>query len=185
MDYRAAATRQLKEGTAVAPSTAKSNSTANPVHATTTEQPKPDVVSPPTDSPKIKGIHSARTSGGGPSNNSHAARKAANSSPLSYAATAAAKKASTAAAAATAASTGASGENGSAGRKGSVRQASPPSMPLAALIGARIRITLTSGCDIEGLVYTYDVYSGVVALVSSLTSDDLPDLQNAAGASPS
>ncbi|KAJ1662026.1 hypothetical protein GGF38_003415, partial [Coemansia sp. RSA 25] len=144
---------------------------------------KPDVVSPPTDSPKMKAIHSART-GGGASSNSHGARKAASSSPLSYAATAATKKATAAAMAATSASGGA-GENGTAGRKGSSRQASPPLMPLTSLVGARIRITLTSGGDIEGLVYTYDVYSGVVALVSSLTSDDLPDLQNAAGSSPS
>ncbi|KAJ2747697.1 hypothetical protein GGI20_000346 [Coemansia sp. BCRC 34301] len=180
MDYRAAATRQLKEGATAAPSTATvattKPSSASLVPTTATEQEKRDVVLPPVDSPKMKAIHPARTG----SNNSisQGARKAASSSPLSYAATAATKKAASVAATLV-------GENGAVGRKGSARQASPPSMPLASLVGTRIRITLTSGCDIEGLVYTYDVYSGVVALVSSLTSDDLADLQNSAGASPS
>ncbi|KAJ2883139.1 hypothetical protein H4R27_002975 [Coemansia aciculifera] len=204
MDYRAAATRQLKEGATAVPSTAATTKKASSVSPTTaavaTEQAKPNavaspVVSPPTDSPKMKAIHSGRT-GGGAGNNAntnnhghgHGARKAASSSPLSYAATAATKKAAAAAATATATSgsgSGNVGENGTVGRKGSARQTSPPSMPLTSLVGARIRITLTSGSDIEGLVYTYDVYSGVVALISALTSDDLPDLQNIAGASPS
>ncbi|KAJ2415515.1 hypothetical protein GGF41_005621, partial [Coemansia sp. RSA 2531] len=202
MDYRAAATRQLKEGAPAVPGTAattKKASSANPaavVAAAATEQAKPNVssppvVSPPTDSPKMKAIHSGRTGGGAgnnanSNNHGHGARKAASSSPLSYAATAATKKAAAASATATATScTGTGGENGTVGRKGSARQTSPPSMPLTSLVGARIRITLTSGSDIEGLVYTYDVYSGVVALISALTSDDLPDLQNIAGASPS
>ncbi|KAJ2072004.1 hypothetical protein GGH13_002974 [Coemansia sp. S155-1] len=206
MDYRAAATRQLKEGAPAVPgtaATAKKTSSANPaavVAAAATEQAKPNVgsppvVSPPTDSPKMKAIHSGRTGGGAgnnanSNNHGHGARKAASSSPLSYAATAATKKAAAASASVTAAATsgsgtGTGGENGTVGRKGSARQTSPPSMPLTSLVGARIRITLPSGSDIEGLVYTYDVYSGVVALISALTSDDLPDLQNIAGASPS
>ncbi|KAJ2063745.1 hypothetical protein GGI17_001531 [Coemansia sp. S146] len=202
MDYRAAATRQLKEGVTAVPSiaatTKKASSVSPAAAAVATEQAKPNVglppvVSPPTDSPKMKTIHSGRTgSGAGNNANSnnhghgHGTRKAASSSPLSYAATAATKKAAAAAATATATSgSGNVGENGTVGRKGSARQTSLPSMPLTSLVGARIRITLTSGSDIEGLVYTYDVYSGVVALISALTSDDLPDLQNIAGASPS
>ncbi|KAJ2806649.1 hypothetical protein H4S07_003758 [Coemansia furcata] len=138
----------------------------------------------------MKAIHSGRTGGGAGNNNAssnnhgHGARKAASSSPLSYAATAATKKGVAASATTTATSSGNGGENGTVGRKGSARQISPPSMPLTSLVGARIRITPTSGSDIEGLVYTYDVYSGVVALISAFTSDSLPDLQNIAGASP-
>ncbi|KAJ2699087.1 hypothetical protein H4218_002872 [Coemansia sp. IMI 209128] len=193
MDYRAAATRQLKEGATAVPgpaAPAKKTATASPGPAPT-EQTKPSVdaspvVSPPTDSPKMKAIHSGRTGNGtgySANSNGHGARKAASSSPLSYAATAASKKA--VAAATTTAASGNGGENGAMGRKGSGRQTSPPSMPLTLLVGACIRVTLTSGSDIEGLVYTYDVYSGVVALISALTSDDLPDLQNIVGASPS
>ncbi|KAJ2489978.1 hypothetical protein IWW37_003526 [Coemansia sp. RSA 2050] len=194
MDYRAAATRQLKEGATAVPGTAattKKVTAASPAPAPT-EQAKPNVggspvVLPPTDSPKMKAIHSGRAGGGVGNNansNGHGARKAASGSPLSYAATAASKK--TVAAVATTATTGGNGgESGAMGKKGPVRQTSSPSMPLTMLVGARIRVTPTSGSDIEGLVYTYDVYSGVVALISALASDDLPDLQNIAGASPS
>ncbi|KAJ2722806.1 hypothetical protein GGI07_003061 [Coemansia sp. Benny D115] len=75
---------------------------------------------------------------------------------LSYAATAAATKKGAA-------------ENGALGarRSGSGRAGSPPAQPLSSLVNAQLRLTLVNGSTVEGVLYTFDVYSGVLALVSS------------------
>ncbi|KAJ1819882.1 hypothetical protein LPJ56_003558, partial [Coemansia sp. RSA 2599] len=99
-----------------------------------------------------------------------AATASSSGAPLSYAATAAAKK--TLVGAGSAASSPAGGVEKSMGRRsGSGRAA--PAQSLSSLVNAQVRVTLVNNATIEGSVFTYDVYSGVVALVSdsSISND--------------
>ncbi|KAJ2156415.1 hypothetical protein GGF46_005205 [Coemansia sp. RSA 552] len=86
-----------------------------------------------------------------PSPSSAGDKKAEGGATLSYAATAARK--------------GAAAGNG---RRGSGRQASssPAALPLTSLVNTVVRVDLVDGRQIEGVLFTYDVYSGVVALVA-------------------
>ncbi|KAJ1663663.1 hypothetical protein IW140_004760 [Coemansia sp. RSA 1813] len=108
--------------------------------------------------------------------------------PLSYAAKAAASKKSPATATQSTTGAGAtiSNENGTARaaaataaaepvmvRQGVARSgASAEALPLASLVDTRIRIKLVDDRVIEGVLFAYDVYSGVVALVSPSSGTD-------------
>ncbi|KAJ2548160.1 hypothetical protein EV175_004930 [Coemansia sp. RSA 1933] len=115
--------------------------------------------------------------------------------PLSYAAKAAAAKrppppAAAAAQSATSAGiTATSGENGKAESEvrrpgASSRSSSTPAepLPLASLIDTRIRVKLVDNSAIEGVLFAYDVYSGVVALVAPSSG---ADFQVVTGVAPS
>ncbi|KAJ1873622.1 hypothetical protein LPJ57_004921 [Coemansia sp. RSA 486] len=85
--------------------------------------------------------------------------------PMSYAATAAAKKTLVGSSSAGSGSAaGGAGERGMGRRSGSGRAA--PAQSLSSLVNAQVRVTLVNDATIEGSVFTYDVYSGVVALIS-------------------
>ncbi|KAJ2594755.1 hypothetical protein EV177_008288 [Coemansia sp. RSA 1804] len=108
--------------------------------------------------------------------------------PLSYAAKAAAAKKPLAASGQSTASGG--GQNGTAVpataaaiRKQSPTQSSVPAetLPLSSLVNTKIRIKLVDGKEIEGTLFTYDVYSGVVALVSPGSGPDALELQAVTG----
>ncbi|KAJ2799629.1 hypothetical protein H4R20_004361 [Coemansia guatemalensis] len=149
MDYRAAARRQLSE-----------NSTSNPSPKSNAQdaavQPNPTSTSN-TESPRMK-----TTSGDRSSNSPSANSKKSNAGlQLSYAATAAKKSA-------------AGGSELSSMRKGAGRQthATPPLLPLTLLVNTLLSVDLVDGRTIEGLLFTYDVYSGVVALVSGCGDDE-------------
>ncbi|KAJ2661482.1 hypothetical protein IWW48_002349 [Coemansia sp. RSA 1200] len=114
--------------------------------------------------------------------------------PLSYAAKAAAAKKPLAA---TGQSTTSGGQNGTAApaaapatpsapaaiRKRSPTQSSVPAetLPLSSLVNTKICIKLVDGKEIEGTLFTYDVYSGVVALVSPGSGADALELQAVTG----
>ncbi|KAJ1895969.1 hypothetical protein LPJ66_004270 [Kickxella alabastrina] len=219
MDYRAAATRQLKEGAAAGSPASNKGGAAVTVQpaaalasapaATTAPAPAPVTNATPNattlgvaasgDLNKMKANASGKTNGN--STNNKKTTNFGGSAPLSYAATAAAKKlaattsaataaAATAAAAILAASAsapasdsapaaGVSGTETSsiavARKNGSVRAA--PSQPLTSLVNAKVCLTLINGSTVEGVVFTYDVYSGVVALISETTGDALAEQQ--------
>ncbi|KAJ1877753.1 hypothetical protein H4R99_004205 [Coemansia sp. RSA 1722] len=193
MDYRAAATRQLKD------SNATSNSATAAAAPTATPTPTPQ-------QPKTNKSNSASVSGSGRSTPTPAANasssgattgdlnkmkansgvwSSANSAvkkpaaatsttaasvaaaPMSYAATAAAKKTlvgSSSAGSGSGSAAGGAGERGMGRRSGSGRAA--PAQSLSSLVNAQVRVTLVNDATIEGSVFTYDVYSGVVALIS-------------------
>ncbi|KAJ2126973.1 hypothetical protein IW136_006523 [Coemansia sp. RSA 678] len=137
MNYRAAATRSLKDAPAGTVAKPASSVPSNPE-------------SPAGNSPRMKGNSGARTS----SQSSN--RKANTGSPLSYAATAA-KKGSSA---------DASGARRGAGGR------TLPALPLTSLVNTRVEIDLINGDRAEGVLFTYDVYSGIVALISASNADD-------------
>ncbi|KAJ1733538.1 hypothetical protein LPJ72_002821 [Coemansia sp. Benny D160-2] len=110
--------------------------------------------------------------------------------PLSYAAKAAAAKKPLAASGQSTTSGG--GQNGTAVpataaaaaiRKQSPTQSSVPAeaLPLSSLVNTKIRIKLVDGKEIEGTLFAYDVYSGVVALVSPGSGPDALELQAVTG----
>ncbi|KAJ1744652.1 hypothetical protein LPJ69_007273, partial [Coemansia sp. RSA 1752] len=140
MNYRAAATRSLKDAPAGTVAKPASSGPSNPE-------------SPAGNSPRMKGNSGARTS----SQSSN--RKANTGSPLSYAATAAKKG---------------SGADANGARRGAGGRASgtPPALPLTSLVNTRVEIDLINGDRAEGVLFTYDVYSGIVALISASTADD-------------
>ncbi|KAJ1965090.1 hypothetical protein GGI12_001006 [Dipsacomyces acuminosporus] len=151
MDYRAAATRQLKE--APSANAAKSNAAGN-----TQGRPSGASAGPlANDSNKMKtnasgsgrSFANAASQGGSGTNNN-----GGGSQPLSYAATTASGRAG-------------GNENGANARKPAGRPAAAPGVPLTSLISTSVRVKLVNGAAIEGVVFTYDVYSGVLALVSS------------------
>ncbi|KAJ2817771.1 hypothetical protein IWW50_006051 [Coemansia erecta] len=132
MNYRAAATRNLKDAPATAAKPAASSGPANP--------------EPPAgDSPRMK-------PNSGPRSSSQSGGRKANNAPLSYAATAAKK-----------------GSDAGAARRGAAGRASgsPPALALTSLVNTRVEIDLVNGDRAEGVLFTYDVYSGVVALISA------------------
>ncbi|KAI8324204.1 hypothetical protein GQ54DRAFT_296341 [Martensiomyces pterosporus] len=148
MDYRAAATRQLKD---LPPASAAKSSAAG------TAQGRPggaSTASSANDSDKMKSNAGA---GGRSFANASAQSSTSSAQPLSYAATTATK--------------GGSSENGAAARKAVGRSAAPPSLPLTSLVNTKVRVKLVNGTGIEGVVFTYDVYSGVLALVSNASGD--------------
>ncbi|KAJ1857032.1 hypothetical protein GGH12_001829 [Coemansia sp. RSA 1822] len=140
MNYRAAATRSLKDAPAGTAAKPASSGPSNPE-------------SPAGNSPRMKGNSGARTS----SQSSN--RKANTGTPLSYAATAAKKG---------------SGADASGARRGAGGRTAgtPPALPLTSLVNARVEIDLINGDRAEGVLFTYDVYSGIVALISASTADD-------------
>ncbi|KAJ2510978.1 hypothetical protein GGI11_005276 [Coemansia sp. RSA 2049] len=110
--------------------------------------------------------------------------------PLSYAAKAAAAKKPLAASGQSTTSGG--GQNGTAVpataaaaaiRKQSPTQSSVPAeaLPLSSLVNTKIHIKLVDGKEIEGTLFAYDVYSGVVALVSPGSGPDALELQAVTG----
>ncbi|KAJ1896016.1 hypothetical protein LPJ66_004241 [Kickxella alabastrina] len=221
MDYRAAATRQLKEGAPAGSPASSKGGAAVTVQPAAAPAPTPAATTAPAPAPVTNATPNATTLGvaasgdlnkmkanasGKTNGNSTNNKKTTNfggSAPLSYAATAAAKKlaattsAATAAAAAAAAAisaasasvsasaldsapaAGVSGTESSsiavARKNGSVCAA--PSQPLTSLVNAKVCLTLVNGSTVEGVVFTYDVYSGVVALISETTSDALAEQQ--------
>ncbi|KAJ2785164.1 hypothetical protein GGI15_002024 [Coemansia interrupta] len=161
MDYRAAATRQLKESlpnsTAAATPNNKGNAANSSQPATTAAPNPPAALSSGGDSGKMKGNANAWSTVAA-SKKATAPATGAKTESVSYAATAAAKKA------AGSGNAGAGLENGSARRSGSGRAA--PAVPLSSLVDTQIRVTLISDAVVEGVLFTYDVYSGVMALIS-------------------
>ncbi|KAJ2848234.1 hypothetical protein J3B02_003992 [Coemansia erecta] len=197
MDYRAAATRQLKD------SNANSNSAASTTAAPSQQQQRSKIIkvnstsasasasgrSTPVpaanasslsvaagDSSKMKGNSGAWSPANSSIKKSAAPAAAAAGSagaPLSYAATAAAKKAlinagsaTSSSSSAVAAATSASSAEKSIGRRSGSSGRAVPAQSLSSLINAQVRVTLVNNATIEGSVFTYDVYSGVIALVS-------------------
>ncbi|KAJ2077965.1 hypothetical protein H4R24_004803 [Coemansia sp. RSA 988] len=140
MDYRAAARRQLSDKASLnfSPKSKAQDATAQPNSA--------------TESPWMKTTSGERSSNS-PSTNS---KKPSSGSQLSYAATAAKKNA-------------AGANEFSSPRKGAGRQthATSPLLSLTLLVNTLLSVDLVDGRTIEGLLFTYDVYSGVVALVSA------------------
>ncbi|KAJ2612115.1 hypothetical protein H4S08_002848 [Coemansia sp. RSA 1365] len=142
MDYRAAARRQLSDNSTLT-STPKNNAqdaVTLPNTASTSN----------TELSRMKANSGDRTSNS-PSLNS---KKANSGAQLSYAATAAKKNAV--------------GGSEVSLRKGSGGQTHVSSglVSLTLLVNTLLSIELVDGSTIEGLLFTYDVYSGVVALVS-------------------
>ncbi|KAJ2368550.1 hypothetical protein IW150_005381, partial [Coemansia sp. RSA 2607] len=160
MDYRAAATRQLKESlpnsSAAATPNTKGN-VANSNQSTTAPASNPPVASASGgDSGKMKGNANAWSTVAASKKTTAAAN--AKTESVSYAATAATKKT-------TSAGSATSGhETGGARRSGSGRAA--PALPLSSLVDTQIRVTLVNDQVVEGVLFTYDVYSGVLALIS-------------------
>ncbi|PIA16497.1 hypothetical protein COEREDRAFT_81166 [Coemansia reversa NRRL 1564] len=148
MDYRAAARRQLSDNRTLS-FTPKNNSqdVVTPPNAATTSN---------TESPRLKANSGDRSL----NSTSLNTKKTNTGAQLSYAATAAKKNAG--------------GENELSLRKGTGRQthASPPLVSLTLLVNTLLSIDLVDGRTIEGLLFTYDVYSGVVALVSVCGDDE-------------
>ncbi|KAJ1994448.1 hypothetical protein GGI25_001500 [Coemansia spiralis] len=211
MNYLAAATRKPKESPGskgANDNSATANSQKTATIGTTTGAPA--TASPATDANKMKSNatgnrsvvnnnstnNNANADNNNNSNNENGKNTASGSSviqPLSYAATAASKKPMTAAAATPSANSsanansaaGISRENGAVARRpAGTRSSAPPSLPLTSLIDSRIRVKLVDGKIIEGLLFTYDVYSGVAALVSPAKNSEASDLQVVSGASP-
>ncbi|KAJ1721445.1 hypothetical protein LPJ53_004030 [Coemansia erecta] len=182
MDYRAAATRQLKESLPNSSAAATPNTRGNVANSS---QPAAAAASNPPaalasggDSGKMKSNANAWSTVAAPKKST--ASGSAKAEPVSYAATAAAKKAANSGNAA------AGSENGGARRSGSGRAA--PAVPLSSLVDTQIRVTLINDGVIEGVLFTYDVYSGVMALVSEedpKTGASQPQQQSQSNGSPS
>ncbi|KAJ2696195.1 hypothetical protein FB645_006276 [Coemansia sp. IMI 203386] len=190
MDYRAAATRQLKDSNATSNSATAAAPTATPTP--TPQQPKTNKSnsasvsgsgrSTPTpaanasssgantgDLNKMKGNSSVWSSANSSVKKPAAATSTTSASvaaaPMSYAATAAAKKTLVGSSSAGSGSAaGGAGERGMGRRSGSGRAA--PAQSLSSLVNSQVRVTLVNDATIQGSVFTYDVYSGVVALIS-------------------
>ncbi|KAJ1799545.1 hypothetical protein LPJ59_001756 [Coemansia sp. RSA 2399] len=130
------------------------------------------------------------SNGGNGDNRKPVAGPSAAPQPLSYAAKAAAAKRPPVAAAqsTTGAGTAIGSEKGTAAvaavrRPGTARSsASAEALPLASLVDTKIRIKLVDDRVIEGVLFAYDVYSGVVAVVSPSSG---ADFQTVTGAAPS
>ncbi|KAJ2311336.1 hypothetical protein H4S02_003135 [Coemansia sp. RSA 2611] len=135
MNYRAAATGQLKD----APAT-KSGAGSGPAN--------PEAAG---DSPRMKANLGARSG-------SQAGGRKSGGAAMSYAATAAKKG-------------GALDAPARRGASGRAPGSPPGAPPLTSLVGAQLELQLVDGSRVAGVLFTYDVYSGVVALLAPPAGD--------------